>query len=68
MASIENERDDPEPDLLDDPPPSTSSALGAATGASNISFNSDVETCIRPANENGHLNRSARPSLTSETA
>ena len=57
MASIENERDDPEPDPLDHPSPPTSSALGAAAGASNVSLNSDAEACIWPANENSHSNR-----------
>jgi hypothetical protein len=48
MASIENERDDPEPDLLDHPSPPKTPLLSAATGASNVSLNSDVEARIKP--------------------
>jgi len=37
MASIENERDDPEPGLLEHPSPPTGPLLSAATGSSNVS-------------------------------
>ena len=48
MASIENERDDPDPCLLDHlSPPTSPSLLSAATA----SLNSDLAACIRPANE-----------------